>query len=242
MKIKMMTYNIQSGHNLQRDRDVRHAVSTIRGENPDILNLNEVHHCTELCENGKCQAEQIAEALGYPYVRFGKAIDHMGGQYGNALLSRFPILESQVFPIPGISEEEKKLCVWPEDRSHMRNVLDINGREIVVLSVHYGLNPPEQKNAVAETLRLSEEENRPLVFLGDLNMEPDNPLLAPVFAALSDTAEKGEGSMLTYPSDEPTGKIDYLFQKGFETLRSYVPVSTDSDHRPVAAVLELEEK
>ena len=95
---------------------------------------------------------------------------------------------------------------------------------------------------MAETLRLSEKENRPLVFLGDLNMEPDNPLLAPVFAAMSDTAEKGEGSMLTYPSDEPTGKIDYIFQKGFETLRSYVPVSIDSDHRPVAAVLELEEK
>ena len=69
-------------------------------------------------------------------------------------------------------------------------------------------------------------------------MEPDNPLLRPVFAALSDTADKGEGSMLTYPSDNPEGKIDYIFQKGFQTVRSYVPVSVNSDHRPVVAILE----
>lgn len=238
MQIKIMTYNIQSGHNLAKDRDVRHAAETIRAENPDILNLNEVQHCTEYCADGRCQAEKLAEMLGYPYFRFGKAIDHMGGEYGNALLSRFPILESEVYPVPGISEEEKKNCVWAEDRSHMRCVLDAGGKEIVVLSTHYGLNPPEQKNAVAETLRLDKGESRPLIFLGDLNMEPDNPLLRPVFAALSDTADKGEGSMLTYPSDNPEGKIDYIFQKGFQTVRSYVPVSVNSDHRPVVAILE----
>lgn len=242
MKLKIMTYNIQSGYNLKRDNDVRHAINTIQMEKPDILSLNEVHHCTELCEDGKCQAEKIAQELGYPYVRFGKAIDHMGGQYGNALISSFPILESQVFPIPGISEEEKKECIWPEDRSHMRNVLNVNGTEIVILSVHYGLNSAEQKNAVAETLRLTDGENRPLVFLGDLNMQPDNPLLAPIFAVLSDTAAKAKGNMLTYPSDEPAEKIDYIFQRGFEALCSYVPVSTDSDHRPVVAVVGLKEK
>lgn len=239
MSIKIMTYNIQSGNNLEKDRDVRHAAATIQAENPDILALNEVQHETELCADGRCQAEKLAQMLGYPYFRFGRAIDFMGGQYGNAVLSRFPILESQVFPVPSISPEEAEGCTWVEDRCHLRCVVNVEGKEIVVLTAHYGLNPPELRNAVAETARLVQDETHPLIFMGDLNAHPDNPQLKPLFDRLSDTADAGTGSLLTFPSDSPEEKIDYIFQRGFETETAYVPVSTNSDHRPFVAVLKI---
>lgn len=74
MEFTVMTYNIQSGRNLAQDRNIAHAISAIQKENPDILSLNEVQHCTELCPEGKCQAQAVAEALGYPYFHFGRSL------------------------------------------------------------------------------------------------------------------------------------------------------------------------
>lgn len=238
MKITVMTYNIQSGRNLAQDRDIRHAVSTIRKESPDILSLNEVQHCTSLCPDGKCQAQAVAEALDYPYFRFGRSIDYEGGQYGNALLSRFPIAEWAVFPVPDIPEGERD--GWFEPRSHLFCRLDLGGREIITLTSHYGLSDKEIRNAVQETLRLVGEAELPLIFMGDLNAHPDSPLLAPLFDMLTDSAAGMESPSLTFPSNRPSEKIDYLFHKGgFTTLRAWVPETTDSDHRPFCARLEL---
>ena len=129
MEMTVMTYNIQSGRNLAQDRDIRHAISTIRKESPVILSLNEVQHCTAFCPDGKCQAQAVAEALDYPYFRFGRSIDYEGGEYGNALLSRYPILESAVFPVPDVPEEQRD--GWFEPRTHLFCRLDLGGTEMI---------------------------------------------------------------------------------------------------------------
>lgn len=238
MEMTVMTYNIQSGRNLAQDRDIRHAISTIRKESPDILSLNEVQHCTALCPDGKCQAQMVAEALDYPYFRFGRSIDHEGGEYGNALLSRFPILKTAVYPVPDIPEEQRD--GWFEPRTHLFGRLDLGGREMIALTSHYGLSDREIRSAVQETLRLAGETDLPLIFMGDLNAQPDSPLLVPLFGIFNDTAAGMESAALTYPSDRPSSKIDYIFHKGgFTTLRAWVPETTDSDHRPFCARLDL---
>lgn len=238
MELTVMTYNIQSGRNLAQNQDIAHAISTVQKINPDILSLNEVHHCTEICPGGKCQAQAVAEALRYPYFRFGRSIDHMGGEYGNALISRFPIEEGEVFLIPDIPEEERD-C-WFEPRTHLRCRLDLGGREILTLTSHYGLSDGEIRSAVRETLRLAGGTELPLLFMGDLNAKPASPLLAPLFSVFTDSAAGMEGAGFTFPSDHPRGKIDYLFHKnGFRTLEAWVPETTDSDHRPFCARLAL---
>ena len=238
MEFTVMTYNIQSGRNLAQDRNIAHAISAIQKESPDILSLNEVQHCTELCPEGKCQAQAVAEALGYPYFHFGRSIDFMGGEYGNALLSRFPLQEVQVFPVPDIPKEKRD--GWFESRSHLRCRLDLGGREIFTLTSHYGLSQEEIQNAVLETLRLAGETELPLIFMGDLNEKPDSPLLAPLFSVFTDSAEEMEGPGFTYPSDPPCEKIDYLFHKnGIRTLKAWIPETTHSDHRPFCARLAL---
>lgn len=204
MRIKVMTYNIQSGRNLNQDRDIHHAIHTIRKENPDILGLNEVMHKTQLCPGGTCQAEMIAEELGYPFFQFGRSIDFMGGEYGNAVLSRFPILESEVFPIPDIPMEERDSYFEP--RTHFRCTLDLGGKVIRTLNTHYGLSEGEIRSAVRETTALVQEETLPLLFMGDLNEVPDSPLLALLFSLMTDTSSAVEGSALTFPSDVPDKK------------------------------------
>ena len=238
MRIRVMTYNVQSGKDLAGDRDIQHAIRTIRQENPDILGLNEVQHRTRLCPDGCCQAEAIAEALGYPFFYFGRSIDFLDGQYGNALLSRFPIRTAEVLAIPDIPQEERD--GWFEPRTHLCCTLDLGGGQLIrSLNTHYGLSDGEIRSAVQKTVELTGQETLPLLFMGDLNAEPDSPLLQPLFSLMTDTAAKAEGGVLTWPSNQPVKKIDYLFQRGFKTLRAWVPDSQDSDHRPFCAELEL---
>ena len=76
--------------------------------------------------------------------------------------------------------------------------------------------------------------------MGDLNAQPDSPLLAPLFGIFTDSATGMEGPALTFPSDRPLEKIDYIFHKGgFTTLRAWVPETTNSDHRPLCARVKL---
>lgn len=234
MQLKVMTYNIQSGRNLAGDRSIEHALRTIRAEMPDILTLNEVQHRTALSE-GRCQAAGIAAALGYGH-RFARAIDFMDGEYGIALLSRFPILSAEIFPVPELDPALRD--GWYEPRVHLCCALEIEGRTLTVLSTHYGLSDGEIRLAVSESCRLSAGQG-PLLLMGDLNAVPDSPLLAPLREQLADTDPAG--ASLTYPSDRPAQKIDYIFTRGnFTVQKVWAPASTDSDHRPLCAALDWE--
>lgn len=235
MELKVMSYNIASGRNLQGDRDIRYALSVICDEMPDVVGINELQHKTSISQ-GKCQAEQLAEALGWNSV-FGAAIEYEGGHYGNALITRFPIISSEIIPVPDVMEKDMDETF--ESRCHLKCVVDIGGQAVTFLVAHYGLSQPEIAAAAAETVRLAKAETNPLIFMGDMNAEPENPLIQPVFQVLHDTAEGYEPSGLyTYPSDNPDIKIDYIFTtNSFQVNNVYVPATTNSDHRPYVVQL-----
>jgi endonuclease/exonuclease/phosphatase family metal-dependent hydrolase len=81
----------------------------------------------------------------------------------------------------------------------------------------------------------------PTIFMGDLNAEPDKAVLAPLFERFCDTAAGlGYAETLTYRSDAPDRRIDYIFvTRDFKALHMYVPAVTESDHRPAAAEVIL---
>lgn len=233
MKIKAMTYNIFSGRNLARDLNLEHAASVIRRVQPDFVTLNEVRSHTE--DVGPInQACELARLTGY-YPVFGKAIDILGGEYGNGFLSRLPVLQSEVIHIP---DPERTGDYYYEHRCILRCVLLANEQPITVLCTHFGLAPAEQQNAVDAVLALLEKESNPVLLMGDLNAEPDCPVLQPLFDKLTDTA-KGSG-ILTFPSDKPIIKIDHIFcSPHFKTENIYSIDTQQSDHRPLIAELEL---
>ena len=93
-RIRVLTLNIwnRQGPWEQRLELIRDG---IRRLDPDVVGLQEV---IEL--DGRSQGHEIADGLGYE-VAFGLAHDLGGGvHFGNAVLSRWPILASRVFPLP----------------------------------------------------------------------------------------------------------------------------------------------
>ena len=94
MKIKFMSYNTQHCLNfITREIDFDIMADAIIKCGADVIGLQEMRDESE-DEEYKAQAKIIAEKLGF-YYYFAKAIDVRGNNpYGNALLSRYPIISA----------------------------------------------------------------------------------------------------------------------------------------------------
>lgn len=240
MKCRIMTYNIQSCHDHMENRlgSQEKLIAYVREAAPDVLVLNEVRDIpgNPLTEE---QAGVIARGLGWNF-RFAKAIDLPGGEYGNAILSPHPIRDFSVTPIPlrPLLPGEKE-GRWPEARCVLRAEVGIGDMPLVVFGSHFGLSEREQEYAVEITSALLDAEEKPHVLMGDFNMQPDNPILAPIFARMKDASCVMAEPKLSFISEAPTVKIDYIFvSDGINVHASDIPASTISDHRPHWADIE----
>ncbi len=234
MKLNAMSYNTLHCCDWKRGViDYDKIAGVVRGA--DIVGLNEMRGLGPR-DDYEAQAEILAGKLGV-HAYFAMAIRlHGGNPYGNALLSRFPILSARSVLIPDPPAES---CdQYRETRCVLDATLDA-GRPLRVLVTHFGLNASEQKNAVDTILSLLDDT--PTILMGDLNVTPDNPLLAPLRARMTDSAAGHCDGALSFPSDEPRVKIDYLFVRGLTVCEAEIPAVVVSDHRPYRAVLELAE-
>lgn len=236
MNITAMTYNIQSGKNLYKERDIDFSASVIRKIQPDFAVINEVRSHTE--DIGPVnQAQELGRLTGY-YPVFGRSIDILGGEYGNAFLTRHPLLETEVIPIPNPPEEEREQYFEP--RTILRSVIDVKGRRITVLGTHFGLSPAEQRLAVQTATETIRREENPVILMGDLNMTPDDEIIQPLLAALHDTADNRPAPK-SFPSGKPEIKIDYIMHTEEIRTISLRSVNTQcSDHRPLIANLAID--
>ncbi len=236
MKIKIMSYNTQHCLNfITREIDFDMIVNTIKKCEADIIGLQEIRNKGQDAEY-EAQAKIIAEKLGYHYY-FAEAIRLKGkNPYGNALISRYPITSAETISIP--DPEIKEYDGYYETRCLLKATIDVGGGLNMLVS-HFGLNPDEHKNAVETVVsHLSKER---CVLMGDFNMEPNNPILIPIVQRLYDTSHDFSSPKLSFPSDTPTVKIDYIFvSKDLTVCCADIPEIISSDHRPHIATIEIE--
>ena len=236
MKIQFMSYNTQHCLNfLTQEIDFDIMVDTMQRCGADIVGLQEIlGEGTD--PNFVAQARILAERLGF-YYYFAKAIDFgENNPYGIALVSRYPILSAEVVFIP--DPQVRQYDGYYETRVLLKTTIDVAGGLNVLVS-HFGLNPDEHENAV-KTVMANLPKNR-CVLMGDFNMEPDNPILSPIMQSLYDTAQKFTSPKLSFPSDAPRMKIDYIFvSEDLKVECADIPEIVSSDHRPHVATIELE--
>lgn len=236
MSIKIMSFNTQHCLNyITRKIDFPLMTEVIRESEADIVGLNEMRGAGEHPEY-TAQTETLAEALGFNYY-FAKAIDVNGNNpYGNGLLSRYPIISVETVKIP--DPEPKKYNGYYESRCVLKARIDTPDGVLTVLVTHFGLNPDEAENAVSTVIGNAEREK--CVLMGDFNLTPESPILNPVRERLFDTAELFGGKLLSFPSDVPDRKIDYIFTSGdIKVTAADIPPTVASDHRPYTAEIVL---
>ena len=134
-------------------------------------------------------------------------------------------------------EEPRKGTDWYETRCLLKAGIDAPDGPLTVCVIHFGLNPDEAENAVKTVLSAVEEER--CVLMGDFNVLPEDPVLLPIRERMFDTAELFSEPKLSYPSDKPDRKIDYIFvSKDMKVVSADIPAIVVSDHRPHTAEVE----
>ena len=241
MKLKIGTYNIQHGkwhgHFLATGEeliDLSGDARVIRDAGLEVCGLNEVRNQEQV--PGLCnQARVIAEELGYHFV-FAPAIDHRGGTYGNALVSRYPIRAWRSCPIV-VPEKEREPGVHYEDRVLLVAELAVEDKPLTVLVCHFGLHVSEMRRAIEVIRNELAQISGEVVLMGDFNLTPDTPEYAVLAELLRDSAPAGQ-ALLSFPSHAPQVKIDYLFTSaGIHATNVAVLETTQSDHRPYTATV-----
>ena len=226
--MKIMSFNTQHCENfITKKIDFEAVAGAITDFGADIVGLNEMRGAGEHpCYTA--QTERLSELTGMNYY-FAKAIDvPKGGPYGNALLSKYPIVSAETIPVPDPPKEGRVKGGYYETRCLLKAKLE-NG--LTVLVIHFGLNPDEQRNAVDTVLKHIEDER--CILMGDFNVTPENPLLDPIRARMKDTAELFGADLKSFPSDDAKYKIDYAFvSHDIELVAADIPAVVVSDHRP----------
>ena len=228
--VRILAYNIHHGEGMDEVLDLDRIAALIREHDPDLVTLQEVDRGTERTA-GVDQATAIAD-LSNMTATFGAFMPYQGGEYGMAVLSRWPVLRSENIRLPDGDEPRTALAVHVQSPE--------SGRRLVVVGIHLYRTEGERLAQAERVIEALSGESAPVILAGDFNSQPDSPVVA-LLARQWYLVEKGEDH-LTFPSYGPEREIDYFFYRpaaSFRVLQQRVldePVI--SDHRPL--LLELD--
>lgn len=234
--IRVMTWNIHHGEGLDGRVDLERIASLIKSERADIVALQEV-------DNGVARTsrrdlpKELAALTGMTSV-FSNNIAYQGGEYGNAVLTRFPVKRW--------ANHHYQMLRPNEQRGILQLVLDVRGREVVVMNTHIDSRPDDAERwvNVGEIEQLTTKcGERPVILCGDFNNLPKGRVYERLTQTFQDTWVKvGDGDGFSFPAQSANRRIDYIwFTKPdvLKPLKAWLPQSEASDHLPLVAEFEL---
>jgi endonuclease/exonuclease/phosphatase family metal-dependent hydrolase len=240
--LRVMSWNIAAGHG-----DLAKIAKVIGESGAEIVALQEVDVRWSERSGFVDQADSLAKSL-HMQVRFAPIYsirDSAGAgsprEFGVAILSRYPILDSKNHSITRLSTQQPDAtpALAP---GFLETTIDVHGTHIRAFSTHldYRGNPAVRQQQVAEMLEIFGSFTAPMILFGDLNAVPTAAELSPLLHKLQDAWIPGPANDLTYPAEKPVKRIDYVLTSSeFASMSSIVPVTEASDHRPVIANLRF---
>ena len=228
--LTVMTFNVQHFENMNTgEMETGAFAAFIRESGAAVVGLNEVF---------EDQLAPLADALGW-HAFFACGCEIGGRRYGNAVVSRLELLEPAAVPIP--DPDPRGYDGYYETRVLLCFSVQAGGAPLHFICTHFGLNPDEAENAVNTVLTTLRPARQ--ILMGDLNLLPDDPLLAPIRERMTDTAPLLGENGLTFPADAPDRKIDYVFlSPDLSAAAADIPPLVLSDHRPYRCTLQILEK
>jgi endonuclease/exonuclease/phosphatase family metal-dependent hydrolase len=232
--IRVMTYNIHVGVGMDKKLDLPRIADVINQQHAELVGLQEVdrgvqrtQRIDEIAELAKLTKMDYAFAFNLPY---------QGGQYGVAILSKFPIMATDHRLYKNTREAER--------RGFIRAEVRIGGRLVDFVTTHLDYQYEDGRVFEAEQLLAALKDVKgPLILVGDFNDSPTGgayQLMRNQFAdAWSDSRARDSG--YSYPADKPAKRIDYILfgRDSIRTKRAWIVETLASDHVPVVADLEI---
>lgn len=221
--LRVLTYNVHHCQGTDGKFDYGRIAGIINRLKPDIAALQEIDVGTNRA-SGVDQVAVLAELTGLKYT-FGRAIDFDSGQYGLAILSRFPISNVTNTPLKTQPGSEPRIALT----AHIK--LDAGPREIIFVDTH--LCHRNEQVRTMQTTQLNEfadsEGDVPVILAGDFNARPAS---APMNVLL-------ESNWLDAVA--PHSRIDYVLLRKDDPWEivdvQIIDEPVASDHDPVLVTL-----
>lgn len=184
----------------------------------------------EMDETGTAE---LARRLGYNYVYYPASVAPDGDNFGNAILSRWPLRDPQKLILPGLHP------LTGQQRTATRANVQVGDQDVLVYSTHLEVAsaPPAMRTAQVEAILQDIPLAAPLVLVGgDFNTVTGrgvNRLSSQFSAAALDHQTAGLGPTFTRFGLRPSA-TDHIFSRGFERMDAGVVAELmASDHFPV---------
>lgn len=229
--LSVVSYNVHRCIGRDGRHDPKRIAQVIGQLAPDIIALQEVE--SRFGRAGDVhQLNYLAGATGLTAVP-GPTILRPESHYGNALLTRHPVL----------AVHRLNLSVLPdrEPRGALDVTLAVGGQSLRVIATHLGLRASERREQVKRLLAgLGQTTDNPLIVLGDINEW--TPLSRPLRWL---RAYLGKSlAPRTFPSQFPLFALDRLWVRPRNALRSIEALQTPltcmaSDHLPLQAKIVI---
>ena len=234
---RVMTYNIHHGEGLDGKVDLLRIAEVIKGERADVVALQEVDKGVARTARRDLPAE-LAELTGMTCV-FSNNFHYQGGDYGNAVLTRFPIIRW--------TNDHYKMIRPGEQRGLLQLTVQVYGRELVFMNTHIDYRPDDTERLmnVGEIQEVLKQYGaRSMIICGDFNDNPGSRTHTKMQEQFDDAWELiGAGEGFTYPAEAPRKRIDYIWlskNKSVVPVKAWVPESDASDHRPLVVEFRLD--
>jgi endonuclease/exonuclease/phosphatase family metal-dependent hydrolase len=247
VRFRLLSYNIHRAIGVDRLFRPERIATVLAEYDADVALLQEVDEGVPRSREVDL-ARELAAAAGYPHVAVGHNVALRKGRYGNATLSRHPILRERNIDLT-IGLRKRRGC------QHTAIVVESTaGRSypIEVFNLHLGLSARERQQQIG--LLLGSQEFASLgadarcIVAGDFN--DWRSLLRPIFTEMlgfrcaTDRQHGSQRAILTFPSFFPRGGLDRIYCRGpirlLEGRCCRMQVSkVASDHLPVIADFEM---
>ena len=233
--VKVLSFNILHGATTRHDFNLDLIARVIIEANPDFVALQEVDYKTN-----RAKKYDLVTELGWRSKMsplFGRAMPYDNGEYGEGVLSRYSFLMTRNVALPYSPGNEPRAAL------EITTVLP-SGDTISFVGTHLDhLRDETDKVAQAKKINQVFSQNKyPTILAGDLNDIPGSTTINILEEYWSAAYDK-ENPQPTFPSNNPTKKIDYVMyypQNKWRILSTEViQDSIASDHCAYLVTLEL---
>lgn len=220
--IRIGSYNIK--HAADANLNLKTIAQVIKEANLDIVGLQEIDYKTTRSKKVD-QPAKLAEYAEMPYYVFVRGIDYQGGQYGTLILSKYPIISSEVIPLESWDKEGRAL-------GHA--VIDLGGKQFDFFNTHLSYEDKTLRGLqfaeVAEKTKVCEN----FILTGDFNTADFNEFTVVGGNLINNTARWYP----TFPGGNSA--IDNIvYTDCFKEIASGTVTQSYSDHYMLWAEFEI---
>jgi len=240
-RLRVATYNVHGCRGTDSRRSEKRIAEVIAMLDVDVIGLQELD-LNRRRSAGVDQAALIAEQLGW-HRFFHPALRVEDEQYGDAVLSRYPMKMRKAQELPSVTTRvcrESRAAIWVE--------IETPAGVVQAINTHLGLGRRERfmqaQLLVGPEWLGSAGNQEPLVLMGDFNSLPASAAFQLLARQLRDvrTLVSPAPSLRTFPTRLPLLAVDHILvneRLGVDSVRVVRNAATRiaSDHFPLVADL-----